>query len=94
MKKILLISSLFLLFSCGNNDTVTIDKQEYNKLKGVKQNVIGKFPYGEMDDLSVVEIDSCEYIVCNAFRRKDITITHKGNCKLCAKRKLKTKYYE
>ncbi len=81
MKKLALISSLFLLFSCGNNDTVTIDKQ----------NVIGKFPYGEIDDLSVVEIDSCEYIVCNSIRNKDIAITHRGNCKLCAKRNLKTK---
>lgn len=47
-------------------------------------NSLGKFPYNSnIDELSVVEIDGCEYIVCNAFGNKDIAITHKGNCKYC-----------
>ena len=38
------------------------------------------------DKLSIVEIDGCEYIVCNDRNNSGITITHKGNCKFCVER--------
>lgn len=56
--------------------------------KNVKSiNSLGKFPYNSTtDELSIVEIDNCEYIVCNAYSYRDIAITHKGNCKFCVER--------
>lgn len=53
-------------------------------------NSLGNFPYNQTcDELSIVTIDNCEYIVGNAFRNKDFAITHKGNCKFCIERNKK-----
>lgn len=66
--------------SCVQHQNVNNDVKSINSL--------GKFPYNSnIDELTVVEIDGCEYIVCNAFGNKDIAITHKGNCKFCAENK-------
>ena len=87
MKKLAMLISSLLLFSCGNSENVEISKEEYNKLKGVTKKSLGSFPYQKVDELYVIELDSCEYIIYNAFLNKDGAITHKGNCKFCAKRK-------
>ena len=75
---VLLVAVIFC--GCGHETT--------NQPRNIKSiNSLGKFPYNSnIDELSVVTIDSCEYIVCNAYQMKDITITHKGNCKFCTER--------
>lgn len=76
---VLLASIIF--YSCGSPSQPS---QPY-EVKSI--NSLGKFPYNvRIDELTVVQIDSCEYIVCNAYKMKDITITHKGNCIFCAER--------
>lgn len=48
---------------------------------------LGKFPFNEStDQMTVTEIDSCEYIVFNSFSNHEPVITHKGNCKYCLER--------
>lgn len=77
----LLIS--IILFGCTQPQTI-------NNIQQKTINSLGKFPYNSiLDELVVVEIDNCEYIVCNAYANKDITITHKGNCKFCNERNKK-----
>lgn len=40
------------------------------------------------DNYSIVELDGCEYIECDygIFDQRVYSLTHKGNCKFCAKR--------
>ena len=77
---LLLVAVIF----CGCEEQTTTNTE----VKSI--NSLGSFPYNSnIDELSIVEIDNCEYIVCNAYRNKDITITHKGNCKFCAERSKK-----
>jgi hypothetical protein len=77
---VLLVAVIF--YGCGGEPTTNTNVKSIN--------LLGKFPYNSnIDELSIVEIDDCEYIVCNAYRNKDITITHKGNCKFCAERSKK-----
>ena len=90
MKKLTLTSSLFLLFSCGNNDTVTIDKQEYNRLKGVKSSEYPK-------DFKIITSMNCftsgvvlgsdghEYLITDKCSNGQ-NVDHYVDCKLCAKR--------
>jgi len=72
-------------YSCnGNTTTHNTTCNVKHKVKNV--NSLGRFPYSETDKLSIVEIDGCEYIVCNDRNNSGITITHKGNCKFCVER--------
>jgi hypothetical protein len=78
---VLLVAVIFC--GCGEQS-----QTETTKVKSI--NSLGNFPYNSnIDELTIVEIDDCEYIVCNAYQMKDITITHKGNCKFCAERSRK-----
>jgi len=95
MKKInlavVLISFLLtsFLFSCENSDTVTISKETYDKLRGVEGSIVnlGEFTTGKHKrDLYIIIIDSCEYVGYLNQSHGDL-LTHKGNCKFCAKRK-------
>jgi hypothetical protein len=75
---LIFITMFFALFGC-NSQPKQIEKSI---------NSLGEFPYNSnIDELTVVEIDGCQYIVCNAYGNHDITITHKGNCKFCVMRK-------
>ena len=82
MKQILLLLTV-VMFGCSQPNQQTNQTQK----QFMSTKVIGHFPYNpNIDALVVVEIDDCEYIVCNAYSNKDITITHKGNCKYCIER--------
>jgi hypothetical protein len=82
--KIFLFLIIALMFSScsecehqSSSDEVYVE--DVNTLKSL--NSLGAFPYNQrLDEMTVVVIDGCEYIVCNAYENKDITITHKGNC--------------
>lgn len=90
MKKILALVILLGMSSC--QETVsTIDstpKEELQNNEGVKQvNSLGQFPYNkQIDQMVVVEVDGCQYIVLNSFSLKEPVMTHKGNCKFCIER--------
>lgn len=89
MKKIILIAILAITLSnCGGSleepNTIHTAQEEIDNLPLRSVNSLGKFPYNStIDELTVMTIDNCEYIVCNANSNSDITITHKGNCKYC-----------
>jgi len=87
-----LIGLIILVSSCRNSDSVTIPKDEYNKLKGLPAPIKSEYPKvimindgGYNPTCNIVESDSCEYISlwlggnCGVF-------THKGNCKFCQHR--------
>lgn len=45
------------------------------------------FPYSKnIDQINVVTIGECEYLVTNAQSNADISMTHKGDCKFCIQR--------
>jgi hypothetical protein len=81
MKKII-ISTLIciVLVSC---------KEEPNHVYEQEAPLITKtylcdFPYAKnIDEINVVQIGECEYLVSNAHPLEDMTITHKGDCKFC-----------
>lgn len=78
----LLAATIFC--GCGESSTTT----QTTYVKSI--NSLGKFPYNSnIDELTVVEIDGCQYIVCNAYSNRDRAITHKGNCKFCKDRSQK-----
>lgn len=74
MKKSLLAFVVFSILGCETYDRTNIDSD------------LGPFPYGEMDRMEVVTIDSCQYILLNGKHNQQPAITHKGNCKFCATR--------
>ena len=85
MKKLALISSLFLLFSCGDDETVTIDKQEYNRLKGIKPSEYPKeVTIDEMTWDLTLGSDGHDY--CSNGGGNAYVCFHYVDCKLCAKR--------
>jgi hypothetical protein len=76
MKKVYLLSLIFLFTSCVKS--TEIDLNEYKNREQPKiTNIIGKF--------EIYEIDSCEYVVSN-IGFSSAVITHKGNCKFCDNR--------
>lgn len=88
MKKVLGVLSCCFLFSCGDSNTVEISKEEYAELRGESPYIYSAKLGGFDVDFKIVEIDSCEYLY--AWESNNSTVlTHKGNCKFCAKRKLK-----
>ena len=90
MKKLFLILVVCstLLVACGPSaeEIALMEQQNQTHFKENKKLILGTFPYGNVDQLSVVVIDSCEYLVCNAASNSQIAITHKGNCKYCRAR--------
>lgn len=88
MKK-LVIALSFILVSCGN-DKISISKEEYDKLRGVKV-VAPEYPkllkvtdFSEDNlELYTILIDSCEYISSWSLHSNTAILAHKGNCKFC-----------
>ena len=85
LRSAFIVGLLFLLpaISCiQNSDPVTITPTSVEVSAS-----LGKYNYGRVDEFFVVVIDSCEYIAINSKANLEANITHKGNCKFCAKRK-------
>jgi hypothetical protein len=96
MKKIL-ISTIVLIamVSCKRaDDTNHVYEQQLQQTQEVQQQAplipqtyVCDFPYSKnIDEINVVQIGDCEYLVAHALEQKDITITHKGDCKFCMQR--------
>lgn len=77
MKKILLLLSVVLV-SCVNTPNESFQSSETIEINWLANSGI---TFNEK--FSVVEIDSCEYLIGNHDRSR--FITHKGNCKNCRK---------
>ena len=88
MKKLVLIVIPFLIFSCGNSDSILISREEYNKVKGIEEPKTFTVPDVTTGVFQTIVIDSCEYLflVDGGGYNGGQTITHKGNCKFCEKR--------
>ena len=92
MKKLIIILSLFLA-SCGEDTSkVTISKEEYDNLRGVKKDV-PEYPKKIIDNTMsrqytsyIIKIDECEYLIYDFGYDNRGLITHKGNCKFCQQR--------
>jgi hypothetical protein len=75
LKPALLIGAVMCCFSsCNLNESVKPKESGY-KISGV------------ITTIKVVEVDSCEYLYGDWGNAT--VLTHKGNCKYCAKRSLK-----
>ena len=96
MKKLLILLILPLLISCGN-DTVSVPKDEYQKLKALEPTPIKpEYPKSinkpsglekRYENWIIVIQDSCEYIYSyTRYSDGGPVYTHKGNCKFCEKR--------
>ena len=86
MRKISLTLVSVLLFSCGNNE-VTISKEEYNKLKGVKHSEYPKSLKLNGEDYSIIlGSDGHEYynqiVGKSGYATGDIWLHYIG-CKKC-----------
>ena len=92
MKKIISILVIGITFiSCEKSDKITIDKDEYNKLKGVTLEYPKYFElYDEGLSYSnnigiILGSDKHEYLVTN-WGNNGQTIEHYIDCNFCAKR--------
>jgi len=76
MYKTLIIIICIALFSCADNQNEGI------QTKGPR------YAYtGNRLDVSVIDIDSCEYVVAQTgFADGGLSIVHKNNCKYCKSR--------
>ena len=85
MKKILAIVGIALLFTSCIQQSAPTPEPEYvtPEVETIRVNNLGVFPYQEIDQLNVIEIDGCQYIVANGQDNHEPTLTHKGNCKYC-----------
>lgn len=86
MRKLAIVLISFLAFSC--DDKVTISKDEYSRLTGESPQInLGEYSTTGRGNsyLSIIVIDSCEYVGYLGGTYSDF-LTHKGNCKFCAKR--------
>jgi len=86
MKKLTTILLLFTLFSCGD-DTVTLSKDEYNRLKGSKKSEYPK-PYkiygDEYNDWEILlGEDGHEYLKNDGYN--SFVLIHYPGCKKCLK---------
>jgi hypothetical protein len=85
MKKIIAFICFISLSSC-NSDTVTIPKDEYNRLKGIKAKEYPKYYviYGSNHDWQIVlGADGHEYLENDSFEA--YVLTHYPGCKKCFK---------
>lgn len=94
MKKILIASiAILYMISCKEEepqhvyDDTDVQQVEQPKQPLIPTTYVCDFPYAKnLDEINVVTIGECEYLVANANSNSDITITHKGDCKFCMKR--------
>lgn len=93
MKKILLISLLFLAACSDDDNMVTISQEQYNKaIRGdstptypiILPNPTTPSSYFDVKTC-IILIDSCEYVTY-AFGSDWGVMSHKGNCKFCERR--------
>ena len=85
MKKIFLLLSLTLLMiSCKPEPQVQTTPEP--QIENIRLNSLGPFPYNKPDEITIQEIDGCEYLILNGRTNEQPVITHKGNCKYCAMR--------
>jgi len=100
MKHLTIIILSIFLFGCSSDDQVTIPKEEYNKLKNTPRPEypkpllkpeIGEEFYPKIDNLEIVMMDSCEYIMGSdqSSYNGGIYLTHRARCKFCEQRKQK-----
>jgi uncharacterized lipoprotein YajG len=71
-KIITILATVFLLYGCGSDPIPQNQQTPIYEIRQIKVDAVYS--------LSIVSIDSCEYIVFNAFRPAGL-MTHKGNCK-------------
>jgi len=83
MRKLIFLFSSFLVFSCGNSETVTVSKEEYNRLKNIPPPKIITFSEGQKNKEVVVASDGHEYYQQQV--EYYIIYLHYIDCKLCAK---------
>lgn len=97
MKKIILVVAVMLLASCKkvDSDTITISKEEYQKLNSGLD--IQKYPKpisfdgSEIDDLAgisgiILGSDGHEYL--SSYSRSERGLTHYIDCELCTQRRI------
>jgi hypothetical protein len=95
MKKLFLILPLFL-FSCGNDNTIEISKEEYKKLKGdtatpeQSKEIIWNNINGREQNAYVTKIENHEmmYGLYNGWV-EGFYIVHHPDCKTCKKDTIK-----
>jgi hypothetical protein len=84
MKKILSIILLFILFSCDNNESIVISKDEYNKLKGQEYPKRFYFKDKKLNQWEwqiVLGQDNHEYLTNDEYN--SFAIIHYPDCKKC-----------
>jgi hypothetical protein len=90
MKKTLIASiTLLAMISCREADDTNhvYEQQLQQQTPLIPKTYVCDFPYGKnIDEINVVTIGECEYLVANAQNNSDITMTHKGDCKFCIQR--------
>ena len=84
MKKLITILSILTLIACNDNSEI---KYEVRSI-GDYTTPLPKGFHNYETSLSVIVIDSCEYIGLLQRSNHDI-LTHKGNCHFCETRKNK-----
>ena len=95
-KRLMLLFFLFLLTSCGNPSTtkeeIKVSVEGDSSIKALENEILSEKEkefvskpitkcWVSFDDVNIAIIDSCEYLVTAK------SLTHKGNCEFCAKRK-------
>jgi hypothetical protein len=87
LKKLAVLVSLFLFFSCGNSESIKISKQEYNELKNLPPErvlILGK----QVGCKIITASDNHEYysqeVGMAGYATGDIYL-HYINCEFCAK---------
>lgn len=102
MKKIaFIILYIFVISGCGSQDSdqVTITKDEYQKLKNIQppeypkplsKPVMSDGLKNKIEDVEIVFMDSCEYIIGTdeGPYNGGIFLTHRARCKFCEQRKI------
>ena len=95
MKKILIATiTLLAMISCREADEtkhIYDDEQiqvvQEQPVPLIPTTYVCDFPYSKnIDQINVVTIGECEYLVTNAQSQSDVAITHKGDCKFCIQR--------
>lgn len=84
MKYILILT---LFFCSCNNDSITITREEYNKLTKdtALQGKIQPFQYGWNVPYKVITIENHEYLYLETAGNGGIAIEHYPDCKHCKK---------
>jgi hypothetical protein len=77
--------AVIVLFGC---EEPSKQKENVISAKNIYIHWVDGNGYSNQEEFTVVTIDSCEYLLAVYDRSR--MITHKGNCKFCSERKLKS----